>query len=167
MHSSRRDGWAYAKPSFRPTLERSPHDRKRIRHLAFCARGGAAVEFALVVPMLITLFVGITVFGISLGAVHSLRLVTAEAARASIAGTSNAERASIVRDTVTRSLGIGAMFKPGSVTVQVGADTGDPNVTVVTVTLDATTLGFGLFSRILPALPNVLSSTVSVRRGGL
>lgn len=118
-------------------------------------------------PMLITLFAGITVFGLFLGAAHNLRLVTAEAARASIAGITDAERASIARDTVMRSLSHGAMFKPGSVTVQVNADSGDPDVTVVTVTLDATTLGLGLFSRILPQLPNILSSTVSVRRGGL
>ncbi len=59
------------------------------------------------------------------------------------------------------------MFKPGSVTVQVAADPGDANVTVVTVTLDATTLGLGVFSRMLPQLPNTLTSTVSVRRGGL
>ncbi|WP_342166202.1 TadE family protein [Methylobacterium sp. SD21] len=141
--------------------------RTRWRRWASCARGGAAVEFALVAPMLVTLFFGITVFGIFLGASHNLRLVAAEAARASIAGTTDAERATLVRDTVMRSLSHGAMFKPGSVIVQVGADSGDPDVTVVTVTLDATSLGFGLFGRILPQLPTVLSSTVSVRRGGL
>ncbi|MCJ2012221.1 TadE/TadG family type IV pilus assembly protein [Methylobacterium sp. J-076] len=135
--------------------------------LGSCRRGGAAVEFALIAPMLISLFAAITVLGIFIGAAQNLRLVTAEAARASIAGITDAERASIARDTVMRSLANGAMFKPGSVAVQVGTDAGDPNVTVVTVTLDATTLGLGLFSRILPQLPNALTSTVSVRRGGL
>lgn len=138
-----------------------------MHRLAFCIRGGAAVEFALVAPMLLLLFAGIAVFGICLGAAHNLRLVAAEAARASIGGVTDAERASLAQTMVARSLGNGAMFRPGSVTVQVAPDPADANVTIVTVTLDATSLGLGAFSRLLPQLPNVLSSTVSVRRGGL
>lgn len=142
-------------------------DQNRWRGWSRCRRGGSAVEFALIAPMLLAMVAGILTFGILLGAAHNLRLVTAEAARASIAGVTDAERATIVRDTVTRSLANGAMFRPGSVSVQVGTDSSDPNVTVVTVTLDATTLGLGLFSRLLPYLPSVMSSTVTVRRGGL
>lgn len=117
--------------------------------------------------MLLLLFAGVAVFGICLGAAHNLRLVAAEAARASIGGVTDAERASLAQTTVARSLSNGAMFRPGSVTVQVGPDPTDANVTIVTVTLDATSLGLGAFSRLIPQLPTVLSSTVSVRRGGL
>ncbi len=135
--------------------------------LIFCIRGGAAVEFALVAPMLLLMFAGITVFGIALGAAHNLRLVAAEAARASIGGVTDAERASLAQTTVNRSLSNGAMFRPGSVTVLVATDPTDANVTVVTVTLDAASLGLGSFGRLLPPLPSLLRSTVSVRRGGL
>lgn len=132
-----------------------------------CRRGGAAVEFALVTPMLLLLFVGIAAIGVYLGAAHNLRLVASEAARASIGGTTDTERATLARTMVTRSLSNGAMFRPGSITVQVGTDPADANVTVVTVTLDATSLGFGTFARLLPQLPGAMTSTVSVRRGGL
>lgn len=141
-----------------------PRGRARLRH---DRSGGAAVEFALIAPVLLLLFAGIAVFGIFLGAAHNLRLVAAEAARASVGGVTDAERASLARTTVSRSLTNGAMFKPGSVTVQVGTDPTNADVTVVTVTLDATSLGLGSFARLVPQLPSLLTSTVSVRRGGL
>ena len=129
--------------------------------------GGAAVEFALIAPVLLLLFAGIGLFGICLGAAHNLRLVAAEAARASIGGVTDAERASLAQTTVSRSLSNGALFKPGSVTVQVGADPSDAAVTIITVKLDATTLGLGGFARLVPQIPALLTSSVSVRRGGL
>jgi Flp pilus assembly protein TadG len=132
-----------------------------------CRRGSSAVEFALVAPMLLLLFAGITVFGICLGAANNLRQIAAEAARASIAGVTDTERASLAQNTVNRSLSLGAMFRPGSVAVQVGPDPADSSIYTVTVTLDATSLGINTFSRLLPMLPNVLRSTVSVRKGGL
>ncbi len=140
---------------------------QRLRCWARCRRGSSAVEFALVTPMLLLLFAGIAAFGICLGATHNLRLVAAEAARASIAGVTDSERATLARDSVTRSLSGGAMFRPNAVIVQIGPDPANADITVVTLTLDATTLGVGVFARLLPQLPNVLSTTVSVRRGGL
>ena len=132
-----------------------------------CRRGSSAVEFALVAPMLLLLFAGIAVFGICLGAAHNLRQIAAEAARASVAGVTDSERASLAQKMVNQSLNAGAMFRPGSIVVQVGPDPSDVTVYTVTVTLDATTLGINVFSRLLPMLPSVLRSTVSVRKGGL
>ena len=132
-----------------------------------CRRGSSAVEFALVAPMLLLLFAGIAVFGICLGAANNLRQIAAEAARASVAGVTDTERASLARSVVNRSLRAGAMFSPGSITVQVGPDPNDATVYTVTVTLDATTLGINVFAKLLPMLPSVMRSTVSVRKGGL
>ena len=129
--------------------------------------GSAAVEFALVTPLLLLLFAGITLFGICLGAAHNLRQIAAEAARASVAGVTDSERASLAQSTVNHSLSTGAMFKPGSVAVQVGTNPLDATVYTVTLSFDATSLGLNAFSRLLPLLPTVLTSTVSVRRGGL
>ena len=132
-----------------------------------CRRGSSVVEFALVAPVLLCLFAGITVFGICLGAAHNLRQIAAEAARASVAGVTDTERASLAQSTVDRSLASGAMFRPGSVAVQVGPDPNDAAIYTVTITFDATSLGINAFSRLLPMLPHVLRSTVSVRKGGL
>jgi Flp pilus assembly protein TadG len=132
-----------------------------------CRSGSSAVEFALVAPMLLLLFAGIAVFGICLGAANNLRQIAAEAARASVAGITDTERATLAQNTVNRSLSTGAMFRPGSVAVQVGPDPSDATVYTVTVTLDANSLGINAFSRLLPMLPSLLRSTVSVRKGGL
>ena len=102
-----------------------------------CRRGSSAVEFALVAPVLFLLFAGIAVFGICLGAAHNLRQIAAEAARASVAGVTDAERANLAQTMVNRSLSAGAMFRPGSIVVQVGPDPSDATVYTVTVTLDA------------------------------
>lgn len=141
--------------------------RRRARIGWTCRRGSSAVEFALVAPVLLCLFAGITVFGICLGAAHNLRQIAAEAARASVAGVTDTERASLAQSTVDRSLASGAMFRPGSVAVQVGPDPNDAAIYTVTITFDATSLGINAFSRLLPMLPHVLRSTVSVRKGGL
>lgn len=141
--------------------------RRVVRTGWTCRRGSSAVEFALVAPVLLFLFAGITMFGICLGAAHNLRQIAAEAARASVAGVTDAERASLAQGTVDRSLASGAMFRPGSVAVQVGSDPNDAAIYTVTITFDAASLGINIFSRLLPMLPHVLRSTVSVRKGGL
>lgn len=141
--------------------------RRRARACLTGRGGSAAVEFALVTPLLLLLFGGITVFGICLGAAHNLRQIAAEAARASVAGVTDSERASLAQGTVDRSLSTGAMFRPGSVAVQVGSNPLDTTLYTVTLRFDATTLGLNAFSRILPLLPSLLTSTVSVRKGGL
>ncbi|MCJ2071880.1 pilus assembly protein [Methylobacterium sp. J-030] len=129
--------------------------------------GSSAVEFALVAPMLLLFFAGIAMFGICLGAAHNLRQIAAEAARASVAGVTDGERATLAQNTVNRSLSTGAMFRPGSVVVQVGPDPNDATVYTVTLTADTAPLGVNVFSRLLPMLPTMLRSTVSVRKGGL
>jgi Flp pilus assembly protein TadG len=132
-----------------------------------CRRGGSAVEFALVAPVLLMLFSGITAFGICLGAAHNLRQIAAEAARASIAGVTDKERETLAQTMVVRSLSSGAMFRPESIKVLVGPDPKDATMYTVTVTLDANALGINVFSKLIPALPTVLRSTISVRKGGL
>ncbi|GJD44698.1 hypothetical protein AFCDBAGC_2565 [Methylobacterium cerastii] len=137
------------------------------RKLAACRGGNAAVEFALVTPVLLLLFAGICAFGIYLGAAHTLRQVAAEAARASVAGVSDGERASLAQAVVQRSLAASAMFKAGSVAVSVGTSPGDATVYTVTLTYDSSVLGLKALGKLVPLPPDVLTSTVSVRRGGL
>ncbi|GBU15936.1 MULTISPECIES: TadE/TadG family type IV pilus assembly protein [Methylobacterium] len=138
-----------------------------VRRLGSDAGGSSAVEFAIVAPVLIALFAGIVVFGLYLGAMSSLRQLAAEAARASVAGVTDAERASLARQRVDTSLAGGSLFRPGSVGVEVGADLGDPTLYVVTLSYDSTALGLGGFARLVPLPPDMMRSRVAVRRGGL
>ncbi|WP_019906970.1 TadE/TadG family type IV pilus assembly protein [Methylobacterium sp. 77] len=132
-----------------------------------CTQGTSAVEFALVVPVLLGLFAGIVVFGIYLGASHNLRQLASDAARASIAGVNDQERADFARQRVSSALAGGAMFKPGTVDVQVGPDAADTSLYTVTLTFDSKALGFSGFSGLIPIPPDLIKSSVSVRRGGL
>ncbi|WP_267427282.1 TadE/TadG family type IV pilus assembly protein [Methylobacterium sp. GC_Met_2] len=132
-----------------------------------CRSGSSAVEFALVAPLLLLLFAGIGMLGICLGAAHNLRQIAAEAARASVAGITDTERATLAQNTVNRSLSTGAMFRPGSVAVQVGSDPNDATIYTVTLSANTASLGINAFSRLLPMLPTILRSTISVRKGGL
>jgi Flp pilus assembly protein TadG len=136
------------------------------RFLVF-QHGNAAVEFALLVPVLLMLFAGIVAFGIYLGASHNLKQIASEAARASIAGVTDQERGDLARRRVASSLTDGAMFKPGTVLVAVGPDPVDATIYTVTLTFDAKTLGFSGLSGLVPLPPDLIQSTVSVRRGGL
>ena len=129
--------------------------------------GNAAVEFALIVPVLLALFGGMVAFGIYLGASHNLKHIASEAARASIAGVSDQERADLARRRVADALTEGAMFKPGTLLVAVGPNPTDTTLFTVTLTFDAKSLGFSGFSGLIPLPPDLIQSTVSVRRGGL
>ncbi|KQT77889.1 TadE/TadG family type IV pilus assembly protein [Methylobacterium sp. Leaf466] len=140
---------------------------KNITKIVDCAQGNCAVEFALVVPVLLALFSGIVVFGIYLGACHNLRQIASEAARASIAGLSDQERAALAFQRVNSALADNAMFKPGTVDVKVGADPDDNTIYTVTLSFDTKSLGFSGLSGLIPIPPDLITSKVTVRRGGL
>jgi Flp pilus assembly protein TadG len=59
-------------------------------------RGVAAIEFALIAPVFFLLLLGIAAYGIYFSAISSLQELTADAALASVAGVSAAERQTIV-----------------------------------------------------------------------
>ena len=59
------------------------------KRFLFSQDGNSAVEFALIVPVLLALFGGMVAFGIYLGASHNLKHIASEAARAAIAGVSD------------------------------------------------------------------------------
>lgn len=140
---------------------------KNLSEIFHCARGSSAVEFALLVPVLLALFAGIMAFGIYLGASHNLRQLAADAARASIAGVSDEERGQLARQRVNAALADGTMFKAGTVNVQVGVDPADATVYTVTLSFDARNLGFSGLSGLVPLPPDLIRSSVSIRRGGL
>lgn len=137
------------------------------KRFLFSKDGNSAVEFALIVPVLLALFGGMVAFGIYLGASHNLKHIASEAARAAIAGVSDQERADLARRRVADALTEGAMFKPGTLLVAVGPNPTDTTLFTVTLTFDARSLGFSGFSGLIPLPPDLIRSTVSVRRGGL
>ncbi|MBN9084663.1 MAG: pilus assembly protein [Rhizobiales bacterium] len=66
--------------------------------------GVTAVEFALVAPIFFMILLGIVCLGYIFGVHHELRQIASEAARASVAGLSNAERQSLASGYVNRAM---------------------------------------------------------------
>lgn len=64
-------------------------------------RAVSAIEFAVVAPFLLLLLVGIACFGYIFGVHHEVQQIAAEAARASVAGTTDTERDALARSYVS------------------------------------------------------------------
>jgi Flp pilus assembly protein TadG len=120
-----------------------------IIRLMRCRRGSSAVEFALVLPIFLTLVFGIVVFGSYLSVIHGVQQLAAEAARSSVAGISETERGTIAKSFVTSNANTYPMIESGKLVVSAATSPTNTNVFVVTVNYDAS----GLFIYALPFVP--------------
>ena len=59
-------------------------------------KGTAIIEFAILLPVLVTILMGMICYGLYFGAAHSVQQLSADAARHSIAGETLAERRTMV-----------------------------------------------------------------------
>lgn len=87
----------------------SPHSRsRRLQRLALTLargeRGGAIVEMALVLPLLLALLMGVLVYGQYFMLAHSVQQAANDGARASIVGLDAADRSAVASRAVGRSL---------------------------------------------------------------
>lgn len=119
-----------------------------------CRRGASAVEFAMVLPVFLTLVFGIVVFGSYLAVVHGVQQLAAEAARSSIAGMSDSERGSIASNYVSANAGTYPLIDASHLSVNAATSAANANVYVVTVNYDAS----GMFIYALPFVPMPPSS---------
>ena len=124
--------------------------------LLSCRRGASAVEFAMLLPIFLSLVFGIVVFGSYLAVVHGLQQLAAEAARSSLAGLSPSERNSIASSYVSTNVGTYPLISANNVSVSAAVSGADPNVFVVTVSYNAS----GMFLYSLPFVPTPPSTIV-------
>lgn len=130
-------------------------------------RANAAVEFAITLPVLLMLLLGVMVYGLHFGVAHGVQQLVAEAARASVAGLSDAEREAIARDIVRRTVSQYPLLRTGGMTVEARGDAADPDRFVVTLRYDASHLGLSAFSGFLPVPSGTIERSAIVRRGGV
>lgn len=125
-------------------------------------RGVAAVEFALVCPILIFLMIGMIVWGGWFWLAHSVQSIASEAARAAVAGLDPAERESLARSAVVRLVeGTGVTAAQLSVRVRAEDD-----LIRVDVAYDAADHPVLILADLVPAPPRVIERTASIRTGG-
>jgi Flp pilus assembly protein TadG len=133
--------------------------RKPLVKFGFCRRGAAAVEFALIAPLLIAIIFGIVIYGSYLAVVHGVQQLAAEVARASIAGLSESERVSLAQTYVTANVGAYPLISPNLLTVN--ATLSGTNVFVVTVSYNASQMFIYSLPAFVPAPPSNISRSAA------
>lgn len=125
--------------------------------------GSMAVEFALLCPVLVVLLMGIVSYGSWLWLAQSMQGIASEAARASIAGVSDAEREALARAEVAVHTPGLFQVAPSDVVVEV-----DTDATQLTVRLsyDSTRHPLMHAATLLPRPPQTVQAVAVVRTGG-
>lgn len=129
-------------------------------------RGVAALEFAIVAPVFLLILLGIAAYGIYFSAITSLQELTADAARASVAGLTATERQTIVTTYVAQSSPTYRLLQGHPITVTTAPFPGDPTRYTVTLQTDISNLPLQLQSGIIPMPSSVIQRTAVVRIGG-
>jgi Flp pilus assembly protein TadG len=137
--------------------------RKAIRD---CNSGAAAIEFAAICPVLVLFLFGALYLGIYLSVAHSIQQLSADAARASIAGLDTDERRTISTAYVEKEASRYFLIRPQDVAVQADAPPSDPNAFEVTVSYDASTVLGWFPSGLIPGLDNHIQRASVILNGG-
>lgn len=128
--------------------------------------GATAVEFAMLAPLYLLLFLGMTAYGIYFGASHSVQQLAADTARAAIAGIDSGERRLMAEGFIVRNADGYLFIDPNKLSVTVGDSPLDPSQFNVEVSYDARDLPiWGLFDGI--SMPSTtISRRSTIRIGG-
>lgn len=128
------------------------------------AQGGvAALEFALIAPVLVMLVFGILQYGVYFGVAHSVQQLTNDAARVAVGGLTSAERTQLVNDHIGRYGRDYGLVLAENVNVTVRDAQGE--ITVL-ARYDASYLPIFAMDGIAPMPPSTIENRASVRIGG-
>lgn len=138
---------------------------KRPNTFTSCRHGSSAVEFAMLLPVFLTIVFGIVVFGSYLAVIHGVQQLAAEAARSSVAGMSETERSSLASTYVTSNAATYPLIDPTKLTTAAATSSSNANVFVVTVNYDAS----AMVIYTLPFVPKpatLITRSASIPYGG-
>ena len=125
-------------------------------------RGVAAIEFAMVAPLLILMMLGMVVYGGWFWMAHSVQSLASEGARAAIAGLDPVERDALARSFVVAQVEeLGLQSQRASIEVESTAA-----VIRVNVAYDISDHPLMALSAIAPSPPRTIRRTAVVRLGG-
>lgn len=129
-------------------------------------RAAAAVEFALILPIFLALLFGIVVFGGYFAVIHSVQQIAAEAARAAIAGLSNAERTALATSNMTVNAPAYPLLAPARLKLVSAATDASGNTFTVTVSYDASDMFIFSLPAIVPVPSSLIVRSAAIQRGG-
>ncbi|WP_428153563.1 TadE/TadG family type IV pilus assembly protein [Brevundimonas sp.] len=123
--------------------------------------GAAAVEFALVGPILVLLLIAIVVYGGWFLMAQSVQALASEGARAAVGGLDAVERDGLARREVTAAVR-GVALDPDRMTIEVAEEAGRLRVVVVYDSGDSLVMALG---GMLPRPPVVIRRSAVIHVG--
>lgn len=138
-----------------------------LRRLGRSESGIAAVEFALVAPVLLMMVFAVIVYSVYFSAFLGVRQAAAEGARAAMAGMSTTERQSLAVTRATAVMSgytpmIGATLQP---TITAGLSPQGTGLFYVTVSYDISGSAIMSYAKLVPLPASIIQSTVIVSNG--
>ena len=129
--------------------------------------GTAAIEFALVLPVFLVLMLGILAYGIYFAAAHGTAQLAADAARASVAGLNDVERANLAKANVASNVSsYGVLLDASKLTVVAAPLPGDATEFRVAISYDASNLPIWSLTPFLPLPSSTILQSAVIKRGG-
>lgn len=150
-------------PWFRPRLL-PRFDGAPLERFSRAKTASAAVEFAIVGPVLILLMLGMVTYGGYFLTAHTVQQLANDAARAAIAGLDDEERLSLAQQSAAAGLA-GQDYMRGQVSALTVTRAGD--TMAVRLTYDAREDMYWSFESLLPVPSPEISRTATIRLGGL
>ena len=125
--------------------------------------GTAAIEFAIVGPVLVLLLMGMLAYGGYFWLAHAVQQTANDSARAAVAGLNASERQSLAQATMTTDLGASDVLAAQNATLTVNNGT---NSITVTVSYDASQSPFFALNHLLPMPSPTIARSATVMIGG-
>ncbi|MGE0827754.1 MAG: TadE/TadG family type IV pilus assembly protein [Hyphomonadaceae bacterium] len=133
------------------------------RRLRTASGGAAAVEFALIGPVLLALLMGILSYGGYFWIGHSVQQIANDAARATIAGLDDDEREMLAVQTLEREMAEHTALDIRRADVAVARAGG---ALIVSVSYNAEGSVFWAFEELLPMPSSLVERTATIQVGG-
>ncbi|MDB5712907.1 MAG: TadE-like protein [Sphingomonadales bacterium] len=144
---------------------RGPYKSRRSRRIGRCDQGLAAVEFALIAPILLMLVFGIIIYSLYFCAYMGVRVAASEGARAAVMGLSGAERTTLATARVTQVLEAYRPLIGTSAAPTIEAVSAGTGLFRVRVSYDITGSPIMKFANLLPMPTAILQSEITVSNG--
>lgn len=129
-------------------------------------RGVAALEFAIISPVLMMFVFGIIAYGIFFGAAHSVQQLAADSARIAIGGLNEEERQKLVSDYVSSAVPRAGLLASDHLEVVIEDVEGDADSILVSVSYDASELPIWNIYAGLPIPEKTITRQSLIRLGG-